>query len=124
MSIGSYKVPLALVGVLSIVFVGCCGILGLGFFLRDTVLHPERAIVQDYLQKNVHDPSSLEFVEWGPTAKQANGVLVVPVKVRAKNAFGAKILSRMKFKVKDGKVVDAIDEDLEQLQKNIDEILK
>jgi hypothetical protein len=116
------RLPLILGGAAAacalLVLLACTG----GFFAflmyggADHLLHPERGAVLDYLKKNMNDPDSLEIVEWGnprhyvaATSRQDPNfeVTVVYVRMRGKNAFGAKIVNTMKFDVKSGKVIRA-----------------
>jgi hypothetical protein len=43
--------------------------------------------VKDWLKEHLRDPDSLEFADWSPVVKTANGYRV-RVKYRAKNGFG------------------------------------
>ncbi|EAU53567.1 hypothetical protein [Mariprofundus ferrooxydans] len=61
--------------------------------------------IEDYLQRNLNDPSSLQIVEWSKVIKGGE-YFMVRVKYRAKNAFGAYIIQNQIFSLdKTGKVV-------------------
>lgn len=53
--------------------------------------------VKDWMQQNMHDPSSLEFVEWSEVRKTAQGNFYVRCKYRANNSQGVKLLKNDVF---------------------------
>lgn len=86
--------------------------------LSERVIHPERVAVKAYLQKHAHDPSSIEYVEWGEVVRypaQKIGAIDIPahenitVTIRSKNAFGAKVSSTQRYIIEDGKVTAVSD---------------
>lgn len=44
--------------------------------------------VMSWLEVNLKDPGSLEFIEWSPVQKTNDGGFMVRAKYRAKNSFG------------------------------------
>ncbi len=50
-------------------------------------------IVRDYIMRNANDPSSIEFVEWSKVYDSPAGHHEVRVRMRGKNAYGAKVLT-------------------------------
>ena len=98
----------------------------------------EKQLVLDYLQRNLNDPSGMEVVEWGesrsvlianprslndelwalagkPLASKDRPAykpgVIMHLKFRAKNGFGAKMLHGMDFLIQDGKVVKTHQDD-------------
>ena len=66
--------------------------------------------VKSWLNANLKDPSSLEFIEWSPVSKTKDGGFMVRVKYRAKNSFGGhSVESRMFFLDTSGTVTNSID---------------
>jgi len=53
--------------------------------------------VKRYLKNNLKDPSSIEFISWGTTLRNAEGNYVISVKYRAKNSFGGYVISDQVF---------------------------
>jgi hypothetical protein len=53
--------------------------------------------VEDWLDKNLNDPKSVERVEWSPVVKTEQGNFVVRYKFRAKNKFGGMELQNKVF---------------------------
>jgi len=53
--------------------------------------------VKSWLKANTKDPKSLEFIEWSPVTKQADGTYFVRVKYRAKNSFGGYVVENKLF---------------------------
>lgn len=103
---------------------------GNGASLVPRVNGTEQQIVLNFLRQNLNDPSGMEIVEWGeprmvliapPTARRGpsafewgkgGGVgadhkpgVIMQARFRAKNAFGATILTEAVFLVQNGKVV-------------------
>lgn len=60
-----------------------------------------RWLCEDYIRKHLDDPDSLEFIDpqLAPSLIQKDGSYRVTMTLRAKNRFGAKILTRMQCKV-------------------------
>lgn len=64
--------------------------------------------VKEWLQENVNDPRSLEFVSWSPVEK-ATGGYTVSCTYRAKNGFGALITQSMVFTLDEkGKITGTV----------------
>lgn len=66
--------------------------------------------VVDYLQNNLNDYDSSEFVEWSPVTKlevKGEPFWVVRLKLRAKNAFGGYVLKNTFYFIRQNKVVAA-----------------
>jgi hypothetical protein len=53
--------------------------------------------VESWLEKNVKDPDSLEFIEWSPVSKTKDGGFMVRAKFRAKNSFGGYVIENKLF---------------------------
>jgi len=53
--------------------------------------------VESWLKANLKDPKSLEFIEWSPVTKKADGGYFVRVKYRAKNSFGGYVVENKLF---------------------------
>ena len=53
--------------------------------------------VETWLEDNVNDPKSLEYLEWGPVQKTKLGNYSVVLKYRGKNAFGALVIQQTVF---------------------------
>lgn len=78
-----------------------------------------RAAIRAWFDKNLNDPSSLEIVEWGKeelvsygssgTGKASKGTYAtrIVVRVRAKNALGAKVVGEYIFFFQEGKMISA-----------------
>lgn len=65
--------------------------------------------VKDWLQSNLKDPRSLEYIEWSPVTDYGDNFLV-RVKYRAKNSFGGYVVSNQLFTLdKSGKVLNVQD---------------
>lgn len=63
-----------------------------------------------WLEKNLRDPSSVEYIEWSPVTKVDSGGYRVRVKYRAKNGFGGYVVSNQLFALDaDGQVVSHTD---------------
>jgi hypothetical protein len=59
--------------------------------------------VKEYLQKTLHDYDSAEFVSWSepkPVTRNGDNYWSIDLRLRAKNALGAKIVKDMKFLIK------------------------
>ena len=66
--------------------------------------------VRDYLQANLKDPNSLEFISWYKLTKDNDGNFNVSVKYRAKNSFGGYAVEVRKFYISaKGYVIDITD---------------
>jgi hypothetical protein len=64
--------------------------------------------VDQYLSKTLNDYDDSEYVEWTPVKKieiKGEPYWAVGLKLRAKNAFGAKILKDVVFLIRQGQVV-------------------
>jgi hypothetical protein len=62
----------------------------------------------NFFNENMNDPYSMRFVRWSDVVQknyQGKSYWSVQVKFRAKNAFGAYVLSEMIFYIKNNKVV-------------------
>lgn len=55
--------------------------------------------VRQFLKESVKDPSSLEFIEWGPVRKTTDGSFLVRAKYRAKNSFGGYVVENNVFRL-------------------------
>jgi LysM repeat protein len=67
--------------------------------------------VINYFNETFHDPFSMRFVRWSPLSIAhfgANTYWSVTVKFRAKNTFGAYVLTEETYYIKNGKVVTPI----------------
>jgi RNA polymerase subunit RPABC4/transcription elongation factor Spt4 len=53
--------------------------------------------VKSWLQENLKDPDSLQFIEWSPVQKIYDGRFMVRVKYRAKNSFGGYVIENKIF---------------------------
>lgn len=53
--------------------------------------------VKSWLNANLKDPNSLEFIEWSPVSKTKEGGFMVRVKYRAKNSFGGYVVENKLF---------------------------
>ena len=65
-------------------------------------------IVMDWFQENLHDPYSMRIVRWSKVEKELvarEPYWVVRVRVRAKNTFGAYVLSDYVFFIRKNKIV-------------------
>ena len=68
------------------------------------------AQVKDYLKAVLHDPRSVEYVEWSPVVKLPDEGYLVRCKFRAKNAFGGLVLEEKSFRMdEEGSVVSMTD---------------
>lgn len=66
--------------------------------------------VRKYLQRNLNDFDSSEYVDWSPVSEVKRGEELfwgVRLRLRAKNAFGAYIVKDIYFYIKDGEVKHA-----------------
>lgn len=77
--------------------------------------YPECPVVVAWLKENTADPKSLEIVRWigrivyneQSMAMVQNGDILIDVKIRAKNQFGAMAVSCYRFAVRDGKYANS-----------------
>lgn len=53
--------------------------------------------VKDYLEKNLRDPNSTEYVEWSKVVKKEDGTFMVRCKYRSKNGFGGMVNANQVF---------------------------
>ena len=53
--------------------------------------------VKDYLEKNLRDPNSTEYVEWSKVVKKEDGTFMVRCKYRSKNGFGGMVNANQLF---------------------------
>ncbi len=68
----------------------------------------EVAAVMNWFQNNLNDPYSMKIVNWGKVVKSGLGTeayWAVMVKIRAKNQYGAYILSQYIFFIRQNKIV-------------------
>jgi RNA polymerase subunit RPABC4/transcription elongation factor Spt4 len=66
--------------------------------------------VELWLKQHLNDPDSFKAIEWSPVAKAKDGNFVVRVKYRAKNSFGAYVISQKLFVLNgNGTVIDQTD---------------
>lgn len=66
------------------------------------------SVVDQYLRRNLNDYESSEFLEWSrvtPTRLEGQNVWSVKLRLRAKNAFGGKIVKDVEFFIHDNEVV-------------------
>ena len=65
--------------------------------------------VKSWLNANLKDPDSLEYLEWSAVVETSDGY-IVRVKYRAKNSFGGYVLSNQKFSLDSaGNVTGVVD---------------
>ena len=81
---------------------------------RETVYNSEWdgsvSQVESWLEANLKDPHSLEFIEWSPVQKIYDGRFMVRVKYRAKNSFGGYVIENKVFSLdSSGTVVNVAD---------------
>lgn len=74
----------------------------------DTALNA-RFVAETWLKENAHDPSSVEIVDVGGLKSKDTGDVVYLVKFRAKNPFGALVLTQKLFLIRDGRVISVTD---------------
>jgi hypothetical protein len=81
--------------------------------LRKETTNNVQNVVIDHIKRHLDDTDGFEIVEWGQPeqVKVRNGGRDVPataiaVSYRSKNRFGAKVLNREQYYVRDGKVVE------------------
>lgn len=66
--------------------------------------------VKLWLEKNLLDPDSLEFIEWSPIEELEDGGYRVRAKYRAKNTYGGFVIEEQLFYLDtQGTVTDALD---------------
>lgn len=53
--------------------------------------------VKDWMQDNLNDPSSVEYVEWSKVVKSPEGNFLVRCKYRANNVAGGKVMNNEVF---------------------------
>jgi hypothetical protein len=76
---------------------------------RTPVAVPE---VMEWFKKHAHDPDSATFDDWTtvePIRLFDEDATIVAVSIRARNGFGARILNRRVFIMRNGKVTGSID---------------
>lgn len=114
------RTPLLIAGtvIVTVVVLFACGvgIFTIRYLFRSSTNASDKELIVEYLNKNAHDPLSLEIVEWhdrryyvasvGKPDHPKYGVNIYYVRVRAKNAFGAKVVGITKFEVKKGKIIE------------------
>lgn len=66
--------------------------------------------VKQYLNANLKDPSSVQYIEWGKVVKTEYGDFVVRVQYRAKNSFGTYNVERKIFALNSiGTITEVVD---------------
>jgi hypothetical protein len=66
--------------------------------------------VKSWLEDNLKDPKSLEYIEWSAVQKTDDGGFIVRVKYRAKNSFGGYVIENKVFSLDSaGTVTNSID---------------
>jgi hypothetical protein len=67
------------------------------------------SVADQYLRANLNDYQSAEFLEWSnvtPTQMEGENFWTVTTRLRAKNAFGAKIMKDINFIIRNDKVLN------------------
>lgn len=81
---------------------------GIGKKPEQSSLDGSVSVVDQHLRSNLNDYQSAEFLDWSrvaPTKLEGQNVWSVKVRLRANNAFGAKILKDVEFFIRNDKVV-------------------
>jgi len=77
--------------------------------VRNSPLNGSVRQVKDWMEKNLKDPDSVEYIEWSPVQKMADR-FVVRCKYRAKNSFGGFVIENKLFKMDlNGNIFDVQD---------------
>lgn len=98
--------------------------MGAGFVAWFSHANSEETIIKNacraHLQKTLNDPASLQEVRWMPV-REVSGRKFVALELRAKNGFGAMVLSTLAFELSlDNKVAAALSP--EQLDARLKEL--
>lgn len=65
--------------------------------------------VEDYLERHLKDPDSVEYIEWSPVAEIPEG-FQVRVKYRAKNSYGGYVIEEKLFRLtSEGQITSVTD---------------
>lgn len=81
---------------------------GIGKKPEQSSLDSSVPVVDQYLRSGLNDYESAEFLEWSrltPTKLEGQNVWSVKLRLRAKNAFGGKILKDVEFFIRNDRVV-------------------
>jgi len=114
----SINLSLGILVVLIIGLIGYCGALPRGSstsssseaIVKNSAWDGSVAQVKSWLNNNLKDPGSLEFIEWSPVQKNQDGGFLVRVKYRAKNSFGGYVIeNKVFFLSSDGSVISSSD---------------